>query len=32
VYGQHSREILSQHGFTSAEIEALIESGAVVAA
>jgi crotonobetainyl-CoA:carnitine CoA-transferase CaiB-like acyl-CoA transferase len=32
VYGQHSREILSQHGFSSAEIEALIESGAVVAA
>jgi crotonobetainyl-CoA:carnitine CoA-transferase CaiB-like acyl-CoA transferase len=32
VYGQHSREILVQHGFTGAEIDTLIESGAVVAA
>jgi len=32
VYGQHSREILGQHGFAGAEIEALIASGAVVAA
>jgi crotonobetainyl-CoA:carnitine CoA-transferase CaiB-like acyl-CoA transferase len=32
IYGQHSREILSQHGFASAEIELLIKSGAVVAA
>jgi crotonobetainyl-CoA:carnitine CoA-transferase CaiB-like acyl-CoA transferase len=32
VYGEHSREILSQHGFAGAEIEALIASGAVVAA
>ena len=32
VYGQHSREILTEHGFASAEIEALIASGAVVAA
>ena len=32
VYGEHSREILSQHGFTEAEIAALIASGAVVAA
>jgi crotonobetainyl-CoA:carnitine CoA-transferase CaiB-like acyl-CoA transferase len=32
VYGQHSREILDQHGFTSAEIAALIDTGAVVAA
>jgi crotonobetainyl-CoA:carnitine CoA-transferase CaiB-like acyl-CoA transferase len=32
VYGQHSREILSQHGFAGAEIEDLIASGAVVAA
>ena len=31
VYGQHSREILSQHGFSAAEIEALIASGTVVA-
>ena len=31
VYGQHSREILEQHGFADAEIEALIASGAVVA-
>ena len=30
VYGQHSREILEQHGFTSAEIGALIDAGAVV--
>jgi crotonobetainyl-CoA:carnitine CoA-transferase CaiB-like acyl-CoA transferase len=32
VYGQHSREILAQHGFADAEIEALIDSGAVMAA
>lgn len=32
VYGQHSREILDQHGYTGAEIEALVASGAVVAA
>lgn len=31
VYGEHSREILNQHGFTEAEIAALIASGAVVA-
>jgi crotonobetainyl-CoA:carnitine CoA-transferase CaiB-like acyl-CoA transferase len=31
VYGQHSRELLEQHGFAGAEIEALIASGAVVA-
>lgn len=31
VYGQHSREILSEHGFAAAEIEALVEAGAVVA-
>ncbi|HUE45496.1 MAG TPA: CaiB/BaiF CoA-transferase family protein, partial [Aestuariivirgaceae bacterium] len=31
VYGQHSREILEQHGFARAEIEALIASGAIVA-
>jgi crotonobetainyl-CoA:carnitine CoA-transferase CaiB-like acyl-CoA transferase len=31
IYGQHSREILKQYGFAGAEIESLIDSGAVVA-
>ncbi|MFW6076589.1 MAG: CoA transferase, partial [Hyphomicrobiales bacterium] len=31
VYGQHSRDILGEHGFSSDEIEALVGSGAVVA-
>jgi crotonobetainyl-CoA:carnitine CoA-transferase CaiB-like acyl-CoA transferase len=29
VYGQHTREVLSTHGFTDAEIEALLAEGAI---
>jgi crotonobetainyl-CoA:carnitine CoA-transferase CaiB-like acyl-CoA transferase len=32
LYGQHTREILAEHGFSAAEIEALIAEGAVIAA
>ena len=32
LYGQHTREILEEHGFPAAEIEALIAEGAVIAA
>ncbi len=32
VLGQHSREVLAEAGYSSEEIEALIASGAVVAA
>jgi crotonobetainyl-CoA:carnitine CoA-transferase CaiB-like acyl-CoA transferase len=31
LYGEHSREVLSEHGYTAAEIEQLISTGAVVA-
>ncbi len=31
VYGEHTREVLAEHGFSEAEIEALIEGGAVAA-
>jgi crotonobetainyl-CoA:carnitine CoA-transferase CaiB-like acyl-CoA transferase len=30
IYGQHTREVLEQHGFSAAEIEALAAEGAVV--
>lgn len=32
LYGQHTREVLREHGFAEAEIEALIAAGAVAAA
>jgi crotonobetainyl-CoA:carnitine CoA-transferase CaiB-like acyl-CoA transferase len=32
LYGQHTREILDEHGFSAAEIEALTAEGAVVSA
>jgi len=32
VYGQHTRTVLSEHGFSAAEIDNLINLGAVVAA
>ena len=32
VLGQHTREVLSEFGFSGAEIEALVASGAAVAA
>ena len=32
VYGQHTRDVLAEHGYGGAEIEGLIDSGAVVAA
>ncbi len=32
IYGQHTREILEQHGFADAEIEALAAEGAIVLA
>jgi crotonobetainyl-CoA:carnitine CoA-transferase CaiB-like acyl-CoA transferase len=32
IYGQHTREILRAHGFTDAEIEALLAEGAIAAA
>ncbi len=31
IYGQHTREVLAEYGYGEAEIERLIESGAVVA-
>jgi crotonobetainyl-CoA:carnitine CoA-transferase CaiB-like acyl-CoA transferase len=31
LYGEHSREVLAEHGLSEAEIAALIDSGAVVA-
>ncbi len=30
VYGQHTREVLEQHGFSNSEIEALAAGGAIV--
>ena len=30
LYGQHTREVLAQHGFSDAEIAAFVEAGAVV--
>jgi crotonobetainyl-CoA:carnitine CoA-transferase CaiB-like acyl-CoA transferase len=32
VYGQHTREVLAEHGFAEAEIAALLAEGAIVAA
>jgi crotonobetainyl-CoA:carnitine CoA-transferase CaiB-like acyl-CoA transferase len=32
VYGEHTRHILAEHGFGAAEIESLLQSGAVVGA
>jgi crotonobetainyl-CoA:carnitine CoA-transferase CaiB-like acyl-CoA transferase len=32
VYGEHTRAVLAEHGFGTAEIEALIAEGAVIAA
>jgi crotonobetainyl-CoA:carnitine CoA-transferase CaiB-like acyl-CoA transferase len=32
LYGQHTREVLEEHGFQASEIEALIADGAVIAA
>jgi crotonobetainyl-CoA:carnitine CoA-transferase CaiB-like acyl-CoA transferase len=32
LLGQHTREVLAEYGFAGAEIEALVESGAAVAA
>jgi crotonobetainyl-CoA:carnitine CoA-transferase CaiB-like acyl-CoA transferase len=32
LLGQHTREVLAEYGFASAEIEALIGAGAAVAA
>ncbi len=32
VYGQHSVEILREHGFSTAEIDFLLDSGAIIAA
>ena len=32
VYGQHTREVLGEHGFSAAEIEALRAEGAIVIA
>jgi crotonobetainyl-CoA:carnitine CoA-transferase CaiB-like acyl-CoA transferase len=32
LLGQHTREVLAEYGFARAEIEALVESGAAVAA
>ena len=31
LLGQHTREVLVQHGFSSAEIDGLVQSGAVIA-
>ena len=30
VFGQHTREVLAEHGFTAAEIEALVAQGAAI--
>jgi len=32
VYGEHTREVLAEHGYTDEEIDALVASGAVAAA
>ena len=32
VFGQHTREVLAEHGFTPAEIEALVAEGAAIEA
>jgi crotonobetainyl-CoA:carnitine CoA-transferase CaiB-like acyl-CoA transferase len=32
LYGQHSREVLAEAGYTEAEIEALVEAGVLIAA
>ncbi len=32
VYGEHTREILAEHGLSQAEIETLLDDGAVAAA
>ncbi len=32
VYGQHTRDVLTEHGYSPSEIEALIDAGAVIAA
>ncbi len=32
VYGEHTREILAEHGLSQAEIETLLRDGAVAAA
>jgi crotonobetainyl-CoA:carnitine CoA-transferase CaiB-like acyl-CoA transferase len=31
LYGEHTREILAEHGFSEAEIAGLVDDGAVVA-
>jgi len=31
VYGQHTREVLSEYGFDEGEIDTLVSAGAVVA-
>ena len=32
VYGQHTRDVLTEHGYSPSEIDALIDAGAVIAA
>jgi crotonobetainyl-CoA:carnitine CoA-transferase CaiB-like acyl-CoA transferase len=32
LYGEHPRAVLAEHGFSDAEIDALIAEGAVIAA
>jgi crotonobetainyl-CoA:carnitine CoA-transferase CaiB-like acyl-CoA transferase len=32
VYGEHTREVLSQYGFDASQIEALEKEGAIVSA
>ena len=32
LYGQHTAEVLRQHGFSDAEIAAFVDAGAVIAA
>jgi crotonobetainyl-CoA:carnitine CoA-transferase CaiB-like acyl-CoA transferase len=32
LYGQHTREVLRQHGFTAAEIDDLLAEGAIAVA
>jgi crotonobetainyl-CoA:carnitine CoA-transferase CaiB-like acyl-CoA transferase len=32
IYGQHTREVLREHGFADAEIEDLLTEGAIAAA
>ena len=31
VYGQHTREVLAEYGFSDDEIQSMIDSGAVLA-